>query len=149
MSSTKEAKQDALRAILWTALSKVAAKESRRDLLEAGAKHDISFTLVAHVNEQPLQLTATSLLTIGHDDTRSVSHAVPVDHLVAYLLGELPATRRNAILRLLPEEFAACGNALPPADAGLLEAAENLLGRLRSKVTEPVRGAVSATYRIG
>jgi hypothetical protein len=69
-------------------------------------------------------------------------------YLVAYLLSILSRPKREALLKELPESFAAADNRLPDVDAGLVEAAENLLGRLRSKVQQHVRGSISTSYTV-
>jgi hypothetical protein len=141
-------KKDQLNAVCWAALECVAKKEFRRDALEAGTECDVTLRIAAEVKTKPFACEAEAHVVVNHDGTRLKSSEPPTPHLVAYLLGFLSRPKRESLLKELPETFAASDNRLPDVDASLVEAAENLLGRLRSKVQQNVRGSISTSYTV-
>jgi hypothetical protein len=140
--------QDELNAVCWAALEAVARKECRRDALVAGAEHDVTLRVAGELRAKPFACEVTAHVAVNHDGVRVVSQAAPPAHLVAYLLGFVPRRRRETILRELPDSFAAADNRLPDVDVALAEAAQNLLERLRAKIQQQVRGAVSTSYTV-
>jgi hypothetical protein len=140
--------KDETTAVCWAALEAVARKECRRDALLAGGEYDVTLRVAGEVGTKPFACEAEAHVVVNQDGTRIVSHAPPAPHLAAYLLGLLPRAKRERVLRELPERFAAADNRLPDVDAELVEAAENLLGRLRAKVQQHVRGAISTSYTV-
>ena len=85
---------------------------------------------------------------MNHDSTRLASWAPPQAQLIGYILSLLTKRNREMLLKELPEKFAAAGNLLPDIDAGLVEAAEQLLQRLRAKIQQNVKGTVSTSYTV-
>lgn len=138
-----------IRAAAWTTLGRVAAKEARRDVLPAGTQYPVELQLTGKVDGQAFVTKVSANTSVGHDSLRVTSHGPDVAHLVAYLLSRMNRRTREVIIRELPERFARAENRLPPVDHALVEAAEGLLKRLRSKLQQPVRGPVSTTYRLG
>lgn len=140
--------KDELNAVCWAALEAVARKECRRDALLAGGEYDVALLVAGDVKAKTFTAEARAHLVVNHDGTRVVSQAPPPAHLVGYLLGMLPRAKRERMLRELPEAFAAADHRLPDVDANLVEAAQNLLERLRAKVQQQVRGAISTSYTV-
>jgi hypothetical protein len=137
-----------LAAICWAALEGVAKKECRRDALVAGAEYDVTLRVSGDVKTKAFAAEAEAHLAVNHDGVRIVSHAPPMPQLIGYLLAQLSAVKRRLLLDALPDQFAAAGNVLPEVDADCVEAAEQLLGRLRAKVQQNYRGGVSTSYRM-
>jgi hypothetical protein len=137
-----------LAAACWAALECVAKKECRRDALVAGSQYDVALRVSGEIKTKPFAAEAEARLIVNEDGTRVVSQAAPLPQLVGYLLGLLPRAKRDRMLRELPEHFSQADNRLPDVDAALVEAAENLLGRLRAKVQQHVRGSVSTSYTV-
>jgi len=121
-------------AVTWAALESIAKKQCRRDALAAGAEYDVGLRISGEVGE-------TSCV-------RLASQAPPIPQLTAYLLGLLPKAKRENVLKTLPEIFAAADNRLPDVDAGLVDAAQQMLDRLRSKIQQHVHGSISVAYRM-
>jgi hypothetical protein len=135
-----------LRSVLMLAASKIGSKETRRELLGIGA-YAVSLRLSGTVDGIAFRgERIDGRLAIDPDTERSSSVAAPQGELVAHLLGLLPRTKRNALLAGLPDEFLANGGKLPEADPEIVEAAETLLDRLRSRRTTTATGAVSWSY---
>jgi hypothetical protein len=141
-------KQEEVDAACWAALEAVAKKETRRDALVPGAEYDVSLKVSAELGTKAFAATAEAHVVVNSDGTRLVSHAAPAPHLVAYILSLLSSAKRKAILHDLPDIFAARENLLPDVDAGLIEAAEGLLSRLRAKIQQPFRGGLSTSYTV-
>jgi hypothetical protein len=141
-------KQEEVTAVCWAALESVAKKECRRDALVAGSEYDVALRVSGEVKTKAFAAEAQAHVVVNHDGQRIVSQAPPAPHLVAYLLGLLSRPKREALLKELPEQFSAADNRLPDVDAGLVEAAENLLSRLRSKVQQHVRGSISTSFTV-
>ena len=135
-------------AACWAALEAVAKKECRRDALTQGADYDVALRVAGEVRTKPFACEAEAHVVVNHDGVRVVSQAPPTAHLVAYLLGLLSRQKRENVLRELPERFAAADNRLPEVDADLAEASKKMLERLRAKVQQQVRGAISTSYTV-
>ena len=135
-------------AALYAALAKVAGKEGNRDALPAGASYNANLAILGEVNGERVSVEFFADLEVGHDSTRASSVTPDASHVVAYLLGLMNAATRAKALRELPERFAANGDKLPEVEPKMIDAAENMLGRLRAKVLQPVRGSVAGKYRM-
>jgi hypothetical protein len=135
-------------AATWAAIESIAKKQFRRDALTAGAEYDVALRLSGEVGKACCAFAAHGHVVVNHDGVRLASQAPPLPQLTAYLLGLLPRAKRENVLKTLPEVFAAAGNRLPDVDADLVEAAQRMLERLRSKVQQQVRGAISVAYRV-
>jgi hypothetical protein len=135
-------------AVTWAALESIAKKQCRRDALAAGGEYDVALKISGEVGQASCVFQAEGHVVVNHDGVRLASQAPPISQLTAYLLGLLPKAKRENVLRKLPENFAAADNRLPDIDAGLVEAAQQMLDRLRSKVQQHVRGSISVAYRI-
>jgi hypothetical protein len=135
-------------AACWAALEAVARKECRRDALVAGAEYDVALRVAGEVGTKPFACEAAARVVVNHDGVRVVSQAPPIAHLVAVFLGLLPRNQRERVLGELPEQFVAGDNRLPDVDAAFVEAAENLLKRLRARTQQQVRGAISTSYTV-
>lgn len=136
----------AARAAIFAALAKIGGKESDRDALAGGdefaARVEIRATLASGHEYRETFDTETS---VGHDSQRAVSHGITSGELLAYVLGKMNATTRDAVLRDLAAEYAANGHELP-VDKAATKAAEEALKRLRATEKQTVRGSVSVSY---
>ena len=146
--STKSPVNPAHLAAAWAALAKVAGKEGDRAALLPGTAHTVNLAFLGEVDGERVGVEFFADLTIGHDSVRASSVTPDQSHVVAHLLGLMNKATRDKALRELPERFAANGNQLPDVDATLIDAAENMLARLRSKVEQPVKGSVACRYRL-
>ena len=146
--AARDEAQATARNILWGYLGKVAGKEFDRDGLAESTAHKVTATVIAQVDGEDVEISVGGGLNVGGDSIRASSAGPDNNHLIGYLLSLLPKTRRDAVLATLPEEFAAAGGELPVIEEGYMTAAEMLLGKLRAKKEQPVRGSVSAVYQI-
>lgn len=128
-------------ASLWGALQYQAKKLFSRDELRAGASTPVDLRIVGIVGGQVVDETVAGSLTVGHETEKASNTAVPTTAIVAYLLEQLPATRREWLLENLPSIFQAAGK-LELGDDSYRETADLLLKQLRAKSTKTSRGAV-------
>jgi hypothetical protein len=135
-------------AVTWAALESIAKKQCRRDALAAGAKYDVALKMAGQIGGESCVFQAEAHVVVNHDGVRLASQAPPIPQLTAYLLGLLPKAKRENVMRKLPEIFAAADNRLPDVNAGLVDAAQKMLDRLRSKIQQHVHGSISVAYRI-
>jgi hypothetical protein len=140
--------QDVAAAVAWAAVEKVAGKEGRRELLDAGADYDVDLAVRGNAGGRPVEIAIEARLKVNPDSERTSSSACPPAHLAAYLLAKLPAKARAAILRDLPDRFVALGERLPAVDAGLLAEVEDLLTRLKARKVQAVRGSILCDYTL-
>jgi hypothetical protein len=141
-------KPEEMRAICWAALRGAANKETRRDCLPDGKGFDVVLRVAGELKTKPFACEIEARVAIGKDQQRCCSEAAPQAHLLAYVFSLMPKTRRDALLLELPEQFAEADERLPDVPAALVEAAENLLDRLRAKRQETTRGPVSVSYKL-
>lgn len=142
---TMESKERA--AVLWAALGKIAEKEGRRADLCEGATYDVTLAVAGDVGGQATERQATAVLSVGHGYAKASPAGPPAAHLVACILDKLNGATRQKLLDELPEAFARAGG-LPEVDKGLIDAAEGMLRRLRSKDQVVQKGAVSCRYEL-
>jgi len=135
-------------AVTWAALESIAKKQCRRDALAAGAEYDVGLKISGEVGEASCNFQAEGHVVVNHDGVRLASQSPPIPQLTAYLLGLLPKAKRENVLKTLPDMFAAADNRLPDVNAGLVDAAQKMLDRLRSKIQQHVHGSISVAYRI-
>ena len=135
-------------AVTWAALESIAKKQCRRDALTCGAEYDVGLKIAGQLGEESCVFQARAHVVVNHDGVRLASQSPPIPQLTAYLLGLLPKAKRENVLKTLPEMFAAADNRLPDVDAGLVDAAQKMLDRLRSKIQQHVHGSISVAYRI-
>ena len=146
------------RSAVWHALAKTAAGEADRAALTAGAGYTVSVQLRAQVHTRGAggeaiapaagEVSLFADVTVGFDSTRASSSGPRADELLAVVLAKLNTATRERILRDLPDEFAANGNELPAVAPALIEQCGAMLKRLRGKVSQTVRGAVSVRAQI-
>jgi hypothetical protein len=138
--------RETTRSILLAAAAKIAAKESRRELLAGGKSHAVIVRMSGNVDGEVFRGEKfEGSLTVDLDTTQSASVAAPPAEVVAYFLGALSATARRRILADLPDEFLAAGG-MPAIDDEHLAEAKTLLERLRSRVDQPRTGAVKWSF---
>jgi hypothetical protein len=135
-------------AVTWAAIESIAKKQFRRDAITPGAEYDVVLKICGEVGKASCALMAEGHVVVNHDGVRLASQSPPIPQLTAYLLGLLPKAKRENVLKTLPEIFAAADNRLPDVDAGLVDAAQKMLDRLRSKIQQHVHGSISVAYRI-
>jgi hypothetical protein len=134
--------EDALLAVLFTALGKFGEKEGRRELLKAGS-YQVLIRMSGDVNDTGFNgVKLAGTLSVGEDGVQPGSVAMPPDQIVGYFLGMLRPKAREQILRTLPDACAKPGE-FPDVDPERVKEAKSLLTRLRARVDRPVRGAVS------
>jgi hypothetical protein len=135
-------------AIAWHALLKTADKEAVRDDLSAGVSHTIDLAVSGSIDGESFEQHISAVLSVGHDSQRATSATPALDHIIGAILAKLNTATREAILRDLPEQFAAAGCQLPEVPAAIAEKATAMLVRLRAKKSVDVRGSVSCKYRL-
>lgn len=141
-------KTNELKAVCWAVLNKTSAKELRRDDLGAGQTHEAHVAIAARIGGQKVEQIIEGSLSIGHDTQRASSSGPKPADVLGVVLDKLNDATREAILRDLPEQYAAAGNQLPPIAKARQAEAKQLLERLRNKSTEIARGAVACNYRL-
>lgn len=139
----------AISAVAWHALLKVADKESVRDDLAPGSLHSIDMAVSGSIDGEDFEQHIAATMTVGHDSTRATSATPALAEVVGAILAKLNTATREAILRDLPEQFAAAGCQLPEVPSDIAEKAAAMLVRLRAKKSVDVRGPVSCKYRLG
>jgi hypothetical protein len=132
----------------WAALGKIANKEGSRAALKAGLTHKVNLAILGEVDGKRVGVEFAAELTVGQDSVRASSVTPAVDHILACIIDKLNKTTRERILRELPEAFAKNGDSLPEVEKPLIDAAGNMLARLRAKVSQPVKGSVACKYRL-
>jgi hypothetical protein len=140
-----------LLAAAWHAIAKAADKPATatRAGLPAGTSHDIDLRIVATIDDtQQIEIEASGTLSVGHDSVRASSSTPDADRLLATVLAKLNRQTREAILRDVPEEFAANGNQLPELPEEAIAAAKAFHQRLRAKVEQKVKGTVRFAHKI-
>ena len=137
-----------INSALWGFINKASDKEFVSSGLEAGGKHTANLTINGTVDGEVVNLNLSGDLLKGFDSTRASSSTPAAAKLLALVLSKLNTATRSKILSEIPETFAANGNELPEVDKGIVEATENMLSRLRSKVQTNVKGSVTCQYRI-
>ncbi len=135
-------------AVTWAAVESIAKKQFRRDALTPGAEYDVVLKIGGEIGQASCDFQAHGHVVVNHDGVRLATQAPPISQLTAYLLGLLPRAKRENVLKRLPEIFAAADNRLPDVDADLVEAAQKMLERLRSKVQQHVHGSISVAYNL-
>lgn len=135
----------ALSAAVWQAAAKIAAEnagETRDNLPDGAAYPTIKLMFAAEIDGQIFRRQFDGSVTVGHGSERASSSAIGADELLAWLLNQVNATTRAAILRDLPATFAANGQRLPVKEEEIEAAAETLKAVRRERVVS-VRGAVN------
>jgi hypothetical protein len=95
--------EDALLAVLFTALGKFGEKEGRRELLKAGS-YQVLIRMSGDVNDTGFNgVKLAGTLSVGEDGVQPGSVAMPPDQIVGYFLGMLRPKAREQILRTLPD----------------------------------------------
>ena len=133
----------ALRSVVFAALAKHGAKERDAKQLVEGRTYPLEIEIHARSGGLALEETVAGELVVGHAQQVASSKACDADHLVAYLLEQLPATRRVRLLEGLPETFAKAGGELPPVKEEAIAGAKRLLDRLRQRGTSNKAAAIS------
>lgn len=133
-------------AVAWHTLLKTADKEACRDNLIAGESHVVNLSVTGDVDGQTFSEHMRAVVTVGHDTTRASSATPDLGHLIGAILSKLNEATREAILRDLPEQYAAAGCQLPEVSQEIADKTDAMLKRLRAKRTTNVRGSVSVKY---
>jgi hypothetical protein len=133
-------------AVAWHALLKTSDKEACRDDLIAGESHLVNLCVSGDVDGQAFAEQMRAVVSVGHDSTRASSATPDLGHLIGAILSKLNEATREAILRDLPEQYAAAGCQLPEVSQEIADKTDAMLKRLRAKRTINVRGSVSVKY---
>ena len=148
LASPAVPKSEQLDAVVWAALEKVAHKQKESDSLPEGSKHTVNLEMNGTVDGEPFEKSFSSVLSIGHRQTRSSSVNPQVPQLIAWILGKLNRATRNRVLLDLPDEFLANGKQMPEPSPVLVSEVEHLLKQLRRTKTVEARGSVRCEYSI-
>lgn len=100
--------------------------------------------------QHPVDVTVRirGTLKVGRDSDGATSVTPSANELLAVVLSKLNAVTREKILRELPNEFEANGNQMPEVETSLVDAAAGMLSRLRRKVDQHRKGAVTGEFQI-
>jgi len=137
-------------AAMWTAIAKIAAKEGRRDDLLDGAGYQLKLSLSASFGRARAPRPSAKIeaaLSIGHPSVKASSSGPAAELVLALVLAELPAKRREQLLAKLPRSFARRGE-LPAIDKARAAEARQLLERLRVHEEKTVRGPVACRHTV-
>lgn len=135
-------------AVAWAALERAASKECRRELLAEGSRREVELRIDGTIDEEPFVRSVRGPLCVGHAGVRAASSGPDANHLLAIVLGKLSAKTREKLLEELPDRFAELGR-LPDVPDARIDEAKRLFQRLRTKVQQAVRPAVSFPYIVG
>lgn len=137
----------ALSAAVWEAIGKISEKESRRDDIPDGFSGHIELSIAAKIQNQIYRQQFEADLTVGFAQETAASHTPGGDkRLLAFVLGKLNAATREAILRDIPDDYAA-SKELPAVDDGIMTAVDGMLSKLRANAKQQKRGAVSVKHK--
>lgn len=140
----------ALSAAVIETVKYISGKESRRDDVPDGFHSSgIELSIAAKINGQIYRQSYTADLSVGHKQTAATSSLPNMEMVVGHILAQLNAATREAVIRQLPEIYAANGGELPDVPAAIAEAADGLLSKLRATKSVERRGCVSAKYSPG
>ena len=113
-----------------------------------GASHHLLLNIGGKVDDEPFHQSVSSVLTVGHSQSKASSVTPQVPELVAYILSKLNASTRNRILNDIPREFEENGNRLPLTDPMLVEEASYMMAQLRRSKTVRANGPVRCQYTL-
>lgn len=134
----------AQKSIVWAALEKLSKSEYTREELAAG-KHTLAFQILAEVDGETVELSATAKLDIQGGGVYHPSIKAPADHLLAILWSCLPETVRLQLSIDLPAHYESTKE-LPPVDPAHLAAIDKLTTRLTARgPAKPKAGSITAT----
>lgn len=136
------AAEDKRNAILWTAICKRGSKIARRELLIDGSTTRVEATILGRVGKAQLEDKFSGSLTVGQPCERNVAIAAPIENLIAYVLAEIPESKRAKLLESVAQQFET-HKILPDPDPSLLDAAKAWMTRLRGSRKQSVAGTVS------
>ena len=135
-------------SVVWAALEKVGCKEKQLDDLQDGSNHDLALTIEGTVNGNTFRQALSSVVAIGHEQTRISSVTPQVPELIALILSKLNAATQNRLLDDIPEEFEENENQLPECDQELLQRTHEMLRRVRATKMVKARGPIRCNYRL-
>lgn len=136
-----------LSAAVIQAAAKIFEKESRRDDLRDGGAYSVDLYVTGRVNNGPVfKKCYHAEMSVGHATVQASSATPDQAKLIGHILSKLNATTREAILRDLPNEFAANGNELPAVAKEIEAATDGLLKKLRASKQVAKRGNVSIKH---
>jgi hypothetical protein len=130
------------RAVLYSALAKIAPSRSDRDQLFAGGCYKVDVTISGKVGRGQVNEQIVGELCVGEDSERSKSTACDQAELLAYVVAGLTKPERDRLYKTLRDAFRASG-AIPSVDVDVLADTKALLTELRSTTTERKRGDVT------
>ena len=131
-------------ALAWAAASRIAEKQTDKEQIPEGLTTPLLLSFYAEVDgKKALDATAEGIINVGVGTTRVSSGVPSASAIAAYLLTQMPKTRRAAILANLPTEYAAAGGEFPGVQAADVEAAKQLCQQIRAAQPQPCRGTVS------
>ncbi len=139
---TAAEKQGATENVLWMALGVFGGKYGQRDLLQAGARHEVALSIAGSIDDAWIETSLEGRLLVNHDQQSASSTNPNYVRLVALLLEAVPDSRRHALIGQIAEKLAITGELPQPGDPGLEMVAEAFLARLRQKKTITKRGSV-------
>jgi hypothetical protein len=124
------------------AVQKATAKHQERESLAPGS-YECDITITGTVDANPVYARFLGSLSVGTDTVANSSSGPNQAELLAVVMGKLNSATREKITRELADAFSANGNRLPEVPAAQIEAAEMLLKRLRSTISQARKGTVS------
>jgi hypothetical protein len=134
--------------LLWAAMEKIGKKELDSDKIEDGTSHTVSLNITGNIDGEFFNQSIESLVTVGHQQTKTSSVNPQVPELLAWVLSKLNPATQNRILADIPSEFAENGG-MPKSDATLVNEAKQLLKQLRQSKSVTARGPVQCKYVLG
>lgn len=146
--SSNPANKVSLANVVFATAGKIIEKEMVRDEIVDGSNHKVELMIAARIDGQHVfsrQYEAD--FSVGHTSERASGQNPNVAKLLACVLSKLNTQTREALLRDLPQEFAANGGEFPPVDESISAAADGMLKQMRAAMPKTkVRGAISVKH---
>ena len=129
-------------AALWHSLQCWAKLYANRKLLRDDTRYRVELRLTGTVAGYPVDEQLNAWLSVGAPSTQASASAIPTAELTAWLLEQIPASRRAELQDLLAAYWAE-NQEVPGVNDAQIKAAKLWLQRLRATVQKEREGPVS------
>lgn len=127
---------------LWHALGKLGDLHGVRSHLKDNTRYRVDGRFVGRVAGYEIDEPISCMVIVSGTTSAASSTSAPKAELVAHLLSEIPATRRQEVQDLLAAYYAE-HHELPELDKPAVESAKLWLKRLNASIVKQKDGAVS------
>jgi hypothetical protein len=127
---------------MWHALATWSKLHANRKLLRDDTRYRVDIQISGTVAGYEVSETLSGWLAVGATSLQASSHSVPTADLTAWLIQQIPSTRRVELQELLAAYWAE-HQEVPDVDESAVKAAKLWLQRLRATVPKEREGPVS------